>query len=138
MKKVFVLGLSLVSLLLLCGCDNIVSQEKWNNLELGMSPKQVEKVVGKPKKVISDADPILEEIYEMYSTGQDLLATGKSLGVDDSDSLEKKQDDISNLYTLAKRSEHLKEYIYNVKDAKEKQAFFVDGRLEYFNYLIKD
>mgnify|MGYP000882472885 CR=1 FL=1 len=122
MKKIVVL---LLALFFVSGCSNVVSEEKWEKLDLGMSIEDVEKEVGKPLNTETDNGIISEQVYSDY----------KNSIIKNSD-LEERLNQLNMIYTSSKSDEVVKQYTYKVETSdksREAEMYFVNGVLRYIN-----
>ncbi|MDK4353320.1 membrane lipoprotein lipid attachment site-containing protein [Enterococcus thailandicus] len=127
MKKIIVLFLGLF---LVSGCSNVVSQEKWEKLDLGMSIEDVEKEVGKPLNTETDNGIISEQVYSDYKKMYEMNSIIKN------SDLEERMNQLDMIYTSSKSDEVVKQYTYKVETSdksREAEMYFVNGVLRYIN-----
>lgn len=127
MKKIVVL---LLGLFFVSGCSNVVSEEKWEKLDLGMSIEDVEKEVGKPLNTETDNGIISEQVYSDYKKMYEMNSIIKN------SDLEERMNQLNMIYTSSKSDEVVKQYTYKVETgdkSREAEMYFVNGVLRYIN-----
>ncbi len=106
MKKM-ILGIAIMGGLFLTGCNNKVTQEKFNSIDIGYDLQKVEEVLGKPDEILSKPKA-KEELEFIRESAWDNYA--KDDGSYD--------EDFENMYNFANEAYHnnnLKGYEYNYK-----------------------
>ena len=106
------------------------TEELVSKVEIGMSTHEVESILSKPKKVISDNATVSENAYSEYQILSDLNERIQN------ENLETRMRLVDNAYIASENGNNMKEYIYRTKK-REIQIYFVGGAVQYVNKQIE-
>ncbi|MHC5215242.1 hypothetical protein ACYSNR_01140 [Enterococcus sp. LJL128] len=136
MKKLFNIGIITILLFVLGSCSTPLKSESFDDIENGMADKEVENILGKPSKKISNQTEVAELVDSKMKTYGTILTT-----------IDEDSDEYKTFYNqsliLAEAKLRLEqgnsvivyeyEYTYETPEGKEisteKELFFYDGKL---------
>lgn len=108
----------------------VITKKEWDSLQLGMSIQEVEKQIGKPRKIENNPATISENIYSAYKPLYEMN------NIVSDDNLETRLDALNELSIAVDSKKNIKEYTYLEKSSsgkREVQVYFVNGAAKYFN-----
>lgn len=127
-KKVFYGALAIITIILVAflffSRKGTVNEQEWNSIEKGMSVNDVEKSIGKPKKIVDNNAEISENVYSNYKVLYELNSV-----VENSD-IERRMTELDEIYNASESDSNVKQYTYNVKSRnskREAEIYFVGG-----------
>ena len=132
----------------LFGCSK--KQDEWDKLHQEMSASEVEEIVGKPQKILTDSNEIVINAYSEYKTITDIrnfkIIKDMQNGDFYSDKYineEEESEILSEILAASVDSDtNVSQYVYSIKDSDRKKSkkniYFISGSAYYISGQTKD